>query len=273
MPPGATRSRFPYATPLSAVDVLLFTCSHFWSERRAHGTPHLEIALVDRAQGPFAGTLALPGTVMRIEPDSEGNIDATDLDAARRVLRDKVGVRAPHLEQLYTWFTRDADPRGPATVIAYFALVPYDYFREVPPGRVHFKPVHELPKLPFIHNAIVTKGVERIRSRAAYSSLPALLMPETFSLRELQSLYESILGRSFDASNFAKRIEALGILEPVPRREEEKALTRIVQGRYVTRKPRIFRLKTKSLVTFERESFAPMARARGANPMKRSGAG
>jgi 8-oxo-dGTP diphosphatase len=262
MPSGTRSRRFPYACPISAVDVLLFTCSHFWSEDRARATPRLEIALLERAADPFAGRLALPGTVMRIEPDEQGNIDQTDLDAAKRVLRDKVGVRAPYLEQLHTWFTRDVDPRGPTTVIGYFAVVPYDYFKEVPSGRVLFKPVDHLPKLAFNHNDIVAQGVERIRGKAAYSSLPALLMPDTFSLRELQSLYESILGRSFDASNFAKRIEALGILEPAPRREEQKALMRIGQGRYVTRKPRIFRLKTKSLVTFERESFAAMARPR-----------
>ena len=67
---------------------------------------------------------------MRIESDDSGAVDDTDLDAARRVLKDKLGIKAPHLEQLYTWFTRDVDPRGATTVIAYFAVVPFDHLRD-----------------------------------------------------------------------------------------------------------------------------------------------
>src|SRR5262249_4507141 len=200
---------YPFARPQTAVDVLLFTVRDFWD--RPGERPRLEIALVRRDQDPFKGKLALPGTVMRIEPDETGAVDATDLDAARRVLGEKVGVTAPHLEQLYTWFTRDVDPRGATTVIAYFALVPFDHFRDVPEGRATFRPVDALPPLAFNHNEIISKGVERIRGKASYSSLPALLMPPTFTLRELQSMYEAVLGRTFDATNFSRRVEALGI--------------------------------------------------------------
>jgi len=95
----------------------------FWREDRGQ-RPRLEITLIRRERPPFEGKLALPGTVLRIQPDDQtGLVDATDLDAARRVLRDKVGVHAPHLEQLYTWFTRDADPSS-AGVRLYITLAP-----------------------------------------------------------------------------------------------------------------------------------------------------
>src|SRR5690242_19833145 len=149
---------YDFARPQTTVDVLLFTVRDFWREDRGE-RPRLEIALIRRDRPPFEGHLALPGTLLRIEPDAQtGVVDATDLDAARRVLRDKAGVEAPHLEQLFTWFTRDADPRGPTATIAYFALVPFNHFRGALAGQPIFMPVDALPPLAFNHNAIVAKG-------------------------------------------------------------------------------------------------------------------
>jgi 8-oxo-dGTP diphosphatase len=119
------------------------------------------------------------------------------------VLKDKLGVKAPHLEQLYTRFTRDVDPRGATTVIAYFAVAPFDHFRDAPPERVKFISVDELPRLAFNHNEIIRRGVERVQGKAGYSSLPALLMPKYFSFKKLRLMYEAVLGRPFDQTNFA----------------------------------------------------------------------
>jgi 8-oxo-dGTP diphosphatase len=249
-------STYLYARPQTTVDVLLFTVRDFWREDRGQ-RPRLEITLIRRERPPFEGKLALPGTVLRIQPDDQtGLVDATDLDAARRVLRDKVGVHAPHLEQLYTWFTRDADPRGPTATIAYFAIVPFDHFRDAPVGKAIFMPVDELPPLAFNHSDIVARGVERVRGKASYSSLPALLMPEFFTFKELQSMYEAVLSRSFDQTNFGRHVTELGIVEPVESDTDEakEARERATRGQ-TGRPPRIFRLRDKGLVTFARTTF------------------
>ena len=246
---------YPFARPQTAVDVLLFTVRDFWERPRER--PRLEIALLTRDRKPFEGRLALPGTILRIEPDEKGAIDGTDLDAARRVLKDKLGIRAPHLEQLFTWFTRDVDPRGATTVIAYYAVVPFDHFRDAPPERVQFLPVDDLPKLAFNHNDIIRRGVERVRGKASYSSLPALLMPKTFTFKELQLMYEAVLGRPFDQTNFGRRVTELGIIEAVdPESDAARAtMARSLLRGQAGRRPQVWRLKQKKLVTFERTMF------------------
>ena len=249
---------YPFARAETAVDVLMFTVPDFWTTSRS-SEPRLEVALLERATEPFLGQLALPGTFVRVEADAEGCFDASDLDAAKRVMSDKMRIKPTHLEQLYTWFTRTWDPRGPTTVIAYFAVVPFDHFRKVDREILTFRPVDELPKLAFKHNDLVRKAVERIRGKAMYSSLPALLMPECFTLRELKSMYEAVLGRTTEAErmdlpNFSRKIAELGILELV-----ENDLPAAAAARKRTaatgRKPQIYRLTDRKLRTFERTAF------------------
>jgi 8-oxo-dGTP diphosphatase len=246
---------YPFARPQTAVDVLLFTVRDFWDRPRER--PRLEIALLMREREPFEGKLALPGTILRIEPDERGAVDVTDLDAARRVLKDKLGTRAPHLEQLYTWFTRDVDPRGATTVIAYFAVVPFDHFSDAPLERVRFVSVDELPRLAFNHNEIISKGVERVQGKASYSSLPALLMPKYFTFKELQLMYEAVLGRPFDQTNFGRRVTELDILDAIdPASDAAQAtVARSAMRGQAGRRPQVWKLKHKKLVTFDKTMF------------------
>jgi 8-oxo-dGTP diphosphatase len=141
-------------------------------------------------------------------------------------------------------------------VIAYFAVVPFDHFRNVAADAVTFLPVDALPKLAFNHNEIVRTGVARVQGKASYSSLPALLMPKSFTFKELQSMYEAVLDRTFDQTNFGRRVTELGIVEPVDptSKEAEEARARATQGQ-TGRKPLVFRLKEKKLVTFPRATF------------------
>jgi len=247
-----------YARAETAVDVLMFTVPDFWTTLRSE--PRLEVALLERTSEPFLGQLALPGTIVRVEADAEGSFDASDLDAAKRVMSDKMRIRPAHIEQLYTWFTRNWDPRGPTTVISYFAVVPFDHFRKVDREILTFRPVDDLPKLAFKHNEIVRKAVERIRGKAMYSSLPALLMPECFTLRELKSMYEAVLGRTRDAErmdppNFSRKIAELGILELVKDDELPAAAAARKRTAATGRKPQIYRLADRKLKTFERTAF------------------
>lgn len=247
---------YSFATPLTTVDVLLFTVRDFWTTPGQH--PRLEIALIKRQKEPFKDKLALPGTVMRIDPDLETHhIDMTDLDAAHRVLDTKLGVKAPHLEQLYTWFNRGVDPRGPTTVIAYFGVVPFDHFKEVDADRITFMPVDDLPKLAFNHNEIIEKGVERVHGKALYSTLPGLLLPKYFTIKEMQSIYEAVTGRKFDASNFQKLMLALNVVKEVDPTSKHAIETRARANRGQPGRPaKVFRLTVPNkLTTFEKTAF------------------
>jgi|GEM_PF-1197737 len=249
---------YEFGRAMTAVDVVMLTVPDFW--KSAGGESRLEVALVERTAEPFSGRLALPGTIVRVEAGAEGRVDRTDLHAARRVVAEKMTLAPPHLEQLYTWFRHDWDPRGPVTVISYFALVPFDRFCKATDGLLRFCAVDELPKLAFRHNTIVDKAVERVRGKAMYSSLPGLLMPECFTLRELMSMYEAVLGRTanadrMDLPNFSRKIAKLGILEPVEDTSGEAARHALARSASRGRRPEFYRLVDRKLQTFERTEF------------------
>jgi len=252
---------YEFGRAMTAVDVVMLTVPDFWTSGAAE--PRLEVALVMRPAEPFAGKLALPGTIVRVDADDQGRVDRTDLDAARRVVAEKMTLKPPHLEQLYTWYRRDWDPRGPVTVISYFALVPFDHFRKVSDGVLTFRPVDDLPKLAFQHNTIVASAVERVRGKAMYSSLPGLLMPECFTLRELMAMYEAVLGRTgvadgMDLPNFSRKIAKLGILELVEDRDQKAARQAEHRNSARGRRPELYRLSDRSLHTFGRTEFDAM---------------
>lgn len=168
----------------------------------------LQVLLQRRAAEPFAGALALPGGYIHAQAD----LDAAD--AAARVLRDKAGVRSPYLEQLATFSGAARDPRGWSVSIAYFALVP-EAALPAPAEAATWKPVERLPTLPFDHRQIVDHAVARVRAKAQYSSLPVHLCGERFTLPQLQAAYEAVLGEAVNKVSFRRKIDELGIVEPI----------------------------------------------------------
>lgn len=185
--------------PITTVDVALFTLCQ----------TRLSVLLARRARDPFAGSLALPGGFVHVEEDNDAAA------TARRVLRDKVGLTAPYLEQLETFTGKFRDPRGWSCSIAYYAVVPEARVATVA-GDVVLAPVDELPALPFDHAAIIAKGAKRLRGKSSYSSLPTYLLPETFTLNELQMVYEQVMGTALEKPTFRRKIEAQGFIAAVP---------------------------------------------------------
>src|SRR5262252_3400324 len=118
-------------------------------------------------------------------------------------------------------------------------------------------PVDELPKLAFNHNEIIRQGVERVQGKASYSSLPALLMPKYFTFKELQLMYEAVLGRPFDQTNFGRRVTELDIIEAIePGSDAARAtMARTVARGQAGRRPQVWKLKHKKLVTFDKTMF------------------
>jgi 8-oxo-dGTP diphosphatase len=182
----------------------------------------LQVALLARDREPFKGVLALPGGYIHAQHDASAH------DAAERVLREKTGTTSPYLEQLATFSGPGRDPRGWSVSIAYYALVPSTI---VPAGdaRLQWRPVKRLPALPFDHKSIVETALERLRAKSQYSSLPVYLCGDSFTLPQLQSVYEAILGEPVNKVSFRRKIDELAMLEPIAGEQEQGRANRPAQ--------------------------------------------
>jgi len=180
-----------------AVDLVIFTVQH----------GQLELLLTRMKRPPFEGRWSLPGG--RIP------IDETVEEAAERELAEKTGLPAMFLEQLYTFSALDRDPSGRCVTVAHMALIPptSDLRTTDKYSAIGWFPVDKLPPLAFDHRAIAAYAVKRLRAKLEYSNVAHNLLPQQFTLGELQRAYEAILGRPQDTRNFRKRILALGLVE------------------------------------------------------------
>ena len=158
-----------------------------------------------RADSPFApGQWALPGGFIHI------NEDKTDEDAVRRVLAEKAGAKARHLEQLRTFASASRDSRGWSVSISYLALVDTLVEDE---DQARYFPVDSLPRLPFDHAKIVQEALVRVRNKATYSSLPTFFLPKAFTLPQMQEVYEIVLGQSLNTPAFRRKVADQGLVE------------------------------------------------------------
>jgi len=194
--------------PSVAVDVVLLSA--------AEG--HLWALLLRRATHPHRGRAALPGGFVGFD-------EALD-DAARRVLADKTGLTGVFLEQLYTFGAPRRDPRTRVISVAYYALVPRERLQRIPADatvarlRVDWEgetggPVELFDNsiFAFDHAEIVGMAVKRIRGKLDYSPIGFQLLPERFTLLELQRVHETVLGRPLNKDSFRRRMLASGQLE------------------------------------------------------------
>jgi 8-oxo-dGTP diphosphatase len=120
-----------------------------------------------------------------------------------------------YLEQLYT-FDAPPGPVTPTPVVAYFALVDESrvHLEKRLSWRPEWFPVRDLPELAFENNAIVDYALRRLQAKLGYSNVVYSLLPERFTLTQLQHAYEAILGRVLDKRNFRKRILSLALVDP-----------------------------------------------------------
>lgn len=227
---SAMQTSGPEWRPIATVDVVLLTIRE----------GRLEVLLLRRAAGPFAGEWAFPGGYLR--PEEDVSIEA----AAERVLKDKAGLPPFHLEQLRVFSGPDRDPRGWSVSCAFLALVPCASIEGAMAEGCELRPVDELlrgPGLAFDHDMILVEAISRLRGKGDYSTLPAALVGREFTLSELRAAYEVVLGVEIDKGVFRKRILALGVLDETGR------TTRIVPN---SRPAMTYRLRD-GVRTFDRQ--------------------
>lgn len=140
-------------------------------------------------------------------------------ESAVRHLWEKGGAKFSYLEQLYTFSALRRDPRGRVVSVAYMALTPAADVKKRP-GDIKWFSVIKLPKLAFDHKEIIETAVERLRAKLEYTNLAFGLLPEEFTLGELQRLYEVILGHRLDKRNFRKKIFSLKLLRDLKKKRK-----------------------------------------------------
>jgi 8-oxo-dGTP diphosphatase len=175
----------------------------------------LKVLLIRRAAPPFKGRWAIPGGF--VNPNE--SLD----QAALRELEEETGVRDMYLEQLYTFGAPRRDPRGRVITVAYFALVADDIAPRAGDDAAEavWQSVYDLPDLAFDHADILKYALQRLRYKLEYTSIGFELLPNEFTLTELQTAYEIVLGEKLDKRNFRRRILEAGVLTETNRYRQE----------------------------------------------------
>lgn len=207
--------------PSMTIDLVLFTVRH----------ARIQVLLMRREHAPHAGDWVVPGGFVRID-EALGQ-------AARRVLRDKAQLSDAFIEQLYTFGAVDRDPRGRVITVAYYALVDSRQIDAAmqASGDLLLADVivpwagdeggevavcdedGQVLTLGFDHAEIVAMAVKRLRGKLDYSPVGFELLPDRFTLRQLQEVHEAILGTTLNKPAFRRRILDKGVLQATGERE------------------------------------------------------
>ncbi len=197
---------YEWPRPAVTVDIALFTVAGTLNDLR------LQVLLIERDDEPFARQWALPGGFVRENEDLHA--------AAVRELQEEAGVEWTALEQVETVGTPDRDTRGHVITVVYAGLTSGDRHHLISRGDARqarwwdVSSSTPLPELAFDHTQLLEKALRHLRRRLGEAPICAWLLPETFTLSELQALTEAILGRKLDRRNFRRKIEDLNLVTP-----------------------------------------------------------
>lgn len=201
----------------------------------------IKILLIQRGIEPFKGKWAFPGGFMKIDETAE--------ECAKRELEEETGLKNAVVEQFYTFSDVNRDPRERVITVAHYALV---RLSEVKGGddaaSARWFSMNEIPSLAFDHDRILRMAVNRLKERICFEPIGFELLPQVFTMTELQNLYEAILEVKFDRRNFYNKMLKLGILteaEPRPANASRRTPSkyRFNAEKYTELKQKGFRLE------------------------------
>ena len=159
----------------------------------------LKVLLIKSDLEEFKGLWSLLGDLVR--PDE--NIES----APYRVLRERTGLDDVYLDQVYTFGDLGRHPSGRVITTAYYSLINIKHHKlKLTHNELHWHKLNDIKKLAFDHKKILDTSLDRLREQIMDHPIIFNLLPEKFSLRELQDLYQAILGISLDRRNFRKKI-------------------------------------------------------------------
>ena len=192
---------------LVAVDSIIFGFNENDTE--------LKVLLLKRKFEPAKGEWSLMGGF--VKPDE--SLDA----AAQRIVLQLTGLDNVYMEQLYSFGDPGRDPGGRIISVSYVSLIKInEHDRElVKSNGAYWIPLSELPKLIFDHNEMVNKALRKLRIRARTQPIGFELLPEKFTIPQLQRLYEAIYQTPFDKRNFRRKVLTMGLLDKLDEKEKE----------------------------------------------------
>lgn len=178
---------------LVAVDCIVFGFEH----------GRLKILIGQRKMNPGLGELSLYGGFV-------GKNESLD-EAAKRTLKELTGLENQYLQQVGAYGEVDRDPGMRVISVAYCSLINVSDYDEslCMEYKVRWVDIDEIPTLYSDHKIMVDKAIEKLRRQISTEPLCFNLLPELFTLTQLQTVYEAILGETIDKRNFRKRIKAM----------------------------------------------------------------
>ncbi|MDN0067555.1 NUDIX domain-containing protein [Bacteroides gallinaceum] len=167
----------------------------------------LSLLLLQRNFEPAKGQWSLMGGFVQENESAD--------DAAKRVLYELTGLKDVYMEHIGAFGKINRDPGERVISLAYYALINTNkYDRElVQQHNAYWVNIDEIPDLIFDHNQMVEKARTAMKEKASTAPIGFNLLPELFTLTQLQSLYEAIYGEPMDKRNFRKRIADMGYIE------------------------------------------------------------
>jgi 8-oxo-dGTP diphosphatase len=181
---------------LFAVDCIIF----------GYDGQDLKLLVIQRSFEPFKGQWSLLGGFVGEQESAEG--------AAVRVLKELTGLDGVYMEQLNTFAEPDRDTVERTISVAYFALIDIQKYRQQINEDYHpaWFPINELPDLIFDHNKMVELAKEKLRYKAALHPLLFELLPDKFTMPQLQQLYQAVYNTEFDKGNFNRKLLSTKLL-------------------------------------------------------------
>ena len=169
----------------------------------------LNLLLINRGIEPYKGCWALPGGFMKMDETAE--------EGALRELQEETGVKDIYIEQLQAFSTVDRDPRERVITIAFLAFVRQEKYEVIAgddAAKAQWFPINELPELAFDHKKIITVALDKLRWKMTYEPLAFRLLNKSFTITQLQTVYEVVFDKKFDRRNFHKKMTTTGYLKP-----------------------------------------------------------
>ena len=167
----------------------------------------VRVLLIERDVDPYKGIWALPGDLVPLDQDL--------LQSANSVLTRLTGIRNIFMEQFYTFGTVKRHPSGRVATVGYYSLVKSENHTPIASSwakAIKWFDIDELPPLAFDHQRILDKGLRTLQRRVRYRPVGFELLPDKFTLKKLQTMYEALLGLEFDKPNFRKKILSMDLL-------------------------------------------------------------
>ena len=169
----------------------------------------LNLLLINRGIEPYKGCWALPGGFMKMDETAE--------EGALRELQEETGVKDIYIEQLQAFSTVNRDPRERVITITFLAFVRQEKYEVIAgddAAKAQWFPINELPELAFDHKKIITVALDKLRWKMTYEPLAFRLLNKSFTITQLQTVYEVVFDKKFDRRNFHKKMTTTGYLKP-----------------------------------------------------------